>query len=65
MTLGYTIHEFRLINSLRLYVTGQNLFTITDYSGFDPGSEFPGKQQSSTGCGLQCISVCQGGAVLV
>ncbi|MEO1010278.1 MAG: TonB-dependent receptor [Bacteroidota bacterium] len=24
------------INSLKLYVTGQNLFTITDYRGFDP-----------------------------
>ena len=36
MTLGYTFMNFRFINSLRLYVTGQNLFTITDYSGFDP-----------------------------
>ncbi|MBB4080737.1 TonB-linked SusC/RagA family outer membrane protein [Lewinella aquimaris] len=25
-----------ILNSLRLYVTGQNLFTITDYIGFDP-----------------------------
>lgn len=36
MTLGYTFMNFRFINSLRLYVTGQNLFTITNYSGFDP-----------------------------
>jgi len=24
------------MSSLRLYVSGQNLITITDYSGFDP-----------------------------
>lgn len=24
------------LNSLKVYVTGENLFTITDYSGFDP-----------------------------
>lgn len=36
MTLGYTFGKVRFMNSLRVYVTGQNLFTITDYSGFDP-----------------------------
>lgn len=36
MTLGYTFGNVRFMNSLRLYVTGQNLFTITNYSGFDP-----------------------------
>ena len=24
------------MSSLRLYTTGENLFTITDYTGFDP-----------------------------
>lgn len=40
LTIGYTIPATTLakakINSLRVYVTGQNLFTITPYSGFTP-----------------------------
>ncbi|MDR2920019.1 MAG: TonB-dependent receptor [Tannerella sp.] len=36
MTLGYTFKKIKFMNSLRLYVTGQNLITITNYSGFDP-----------------------------
>ena len=43
LTLGYTLpnHLTRRvgINSLRLYCTGYNLFTITGYSGFDPESD--------------------------
>ena len=37
VTLGYQfkLEKWRL-NSLKLYVTGQNLFTITNYKGFDP-----------------------------
>lgn len=37
VTLGY---QFKLekwkLNSIKLYVTGQNLYTITNYKGFDP-----------------------------
>ena len=43
VTLGYSIHEPKMkqltantISNLRLYVTGQNLFTFTKYSGYDP-----------------------------
>ena len=43
ITLGYTLAEQTLksfsrnvISSLRIYVAAQNLFTITDYSGYDP-----------------------------
>lgn len=40
ITLGYTIPTAlttRLkINNAKVYVTGENLFTITNYSGFDP-----------------------------
>ncbi len=43
MTLGYTIPSRVLgnfangsISSLRFYVSGQNLITFTDYSGYDP-----------------------------
>lgn len=37
VTLGYTLQN-ELLNrvKVRLYVTAQNLFTITDYSGMDP-----------------------------
>ena len=30
------VNESNLFNSLRVYVSGQNLFTISDYIGFDP-----------------------------
>lgn len=40
ITLGYTLPEGLTqkmhINSLRIYVTGQNVFTRTKYTGFDP-----------------------------
>ena len=36
MTFGYTFDKLKFTNALRVYVTGQNLITITDYSGFDP-----------------------------
>ncbi len=38
VTLGYNVgtENISFISNLRLYVTGQNLFVITDYSGQDP-----------------------------
>jgi iron complex outermembrane receptor protein len=38
MTLGYTFNTNAIgwLKQLRLSVTGQNLFVITDYSGYDP-----------------------------
>ncbi|MDO6519372.1 SusC/RagA family TonB-linked outer membrane protein [Zobellia uliginosa] len=37
VSLGYTFPDFNdFISKARIYVSGQNLFTITDYSGFDP-----------------------------
>lgn len=40
VTLGYTVPEKLIkklkINSMRMYVTGSNLFTFTNYSGYDP-----------------------------
>lgn len=43
LTLGYTFPQSALksftknaLSSLRIYLTAQNLLTITDYSGFDP-----------------------------
>jgi len=40
LTLGYTLPsaltETVGMSRVRFYITGQNIFTITDYSGFDP-----------------------------
>ncbi|KMQ61435.1 TonB-dependent receptor [Chryseobacterium angstadtii] len=37
VTLGYNfLNPFKGLSKLNLYVTGQNIFTITDYSGMDP-----------------------------
>lgn len=40
LQIGYSFPEEVIsklsLNKLRLYMTGQNLFTITDYSGYDP-----------------------------
>lgn len=41
LTLGYSLpqtmlNKTKVIKNIRLYVSGQNLWTITKYSGFDP-----------------------------
>jgi TonB-linked SusC/RagA family outer membrane protein len=36
VTVGYTFPEIKGISRLRIYAAGENLFTITDYSGLDP-----------------------------
>lgn len=38
LTVGYTFNTTALgwLSDLNVYVTGQNLFVITDYTGFDP-----------------------------
>lgn len=37
VTLGYQLKLENLkLNSVKLYITGQNLYTITNYKGFDP-----------------------------
>jgi iron complex outermembrane receptor protein len=36
MSIGYTLNPNRAISKIRLYVAGQNLFTITGYTGIDP-----------------------------
>ncbi len=45
-TLGYRLDPGllgieNLVNDIRLSITGQNLFTITDYSGYDPEINTP------------------------
>jgi len=51
LTLGYNVplSGDNVLKSLRLSVTGQNLFLITDYSGLDPEvSVTPGNSNGST-----------------
>ncbi len=38
LTLGYTIATKKIdwISQIRVFISGQNLFVITDYSGYDP-----------------------------
>ena len=36
LTVGYTMREVGGLDSIKLYAGGQNLFLITDYSGYDP-----------------------------
>ncbi len=36
VTLGYRFAPIKGINGIRIYVSANNLFTITNYSGFDP-----------------------------
>ncbi|WP_308990795.1 TonB-dependent receptor [Mariniflexile litorale] len=64
LTFGYSFPESTLstiangaITKFRVYATGQNLFTITNYSGYDPeigGSSTvtPGQQSAAAGVGI-------------
>lgn len=36
VTLGYTFKNLSFLKNARLYVTGENLFVLTGYSGYDP-----------------------------
>jgi hypothetical protein len=36
ITLGYTLPKLKGVYNARLYVSGNNLFTVTKYSGYDP-----------------------------
>ncbi|WP_206170673.1 SusC/RagA family TonB-linked outer membrane protein [Spirosoma pollinicola] len=36
VTLGYTLPRIKGIQRIRVYASGNNLFTLTNYTGFDP-----------------------------
>jgi TonB-linked SusC/RagA family outer membrane protein len=36
--IGYTLNGMLGVQNIRLYISGQNLFTVTNYSGLDPES---------------------------
>ncbi|GAA3602518.1 TonB-dependent receptor [Flavivirga amylovorans] len=64
LTIGYSLSKATLssiangvFSKFRVYATGQNVFTITDYSGYDPeigGSSTvtPGQQSAAAGVGI-------------
>lgn len=49
VSLGYTLPVSKIIRSARVYVSAQNLFTITDYSGFDPEVNNQGQNNLNRG----------------
>jgi iron complex outermembrane receptor protein len=61
MTLGYNFNTGALgfgnwVKEMRLSVTGQNLFVITDYDGFDPEVN-----QDSSQSGIQSFGIDKNG----
>lgn len=59
LSLGYTVPDAFLqsiaknsISNLRIYVSAQNLFTITDYSGYDPEIAVRTEIDQSLGMGI-------------
>ena len=58
LSLGYTLPNSLTskigIGSLRFYVTGYNLITITDYTGFDPEADGIRKTALTPNCDYSC-----------
>lgn len=46
LSFGYTLPKFKGLSSLKIYVSGQNLLTITDYKGYDPEVSSTGTSSS-------------------
>jgi TonB-linked SusC/RagA family outer membrane protein len=51
VTIGYSLPKKLIgklgMNSFQVYVTGQNLITITDFKGYDPSLEYTSNQTSA------------------
>jgi len=61
MSLGYNFNTSKLgvskwVSSLRVFVTGQNLFVITDYNGYDPEVNTDRNDKGITSYGLDYLS---------
>jgi TonB-linked SusC/RagA family outer membrane protein len=57
-TLGYNLNISKInwIKSLRLYVSGSNLFVITKYSGYDPDVSSPADMNEVRSLGIDNIN---------
>lgn len=49
IALGYTLPKIQGVHSLRAYISGNNLFTITKYKGFDPEANVNGGSNTLLG----------------
>ncbi len=50
LSLGYTLNNpIKGVNSMNVYVSGQNLFLISDYSGYDPEGSSEGTNDRASG----------------
>jgi len=49
---NFNVSGVRFLKGLGIYATGQNLFTITDYSGFDPEVNVPSDVGGIVGYGI-------------
>ncbi|MOA48754.1 TonB dependent receptor [compost metagenome] len=49
ITLGYTVPVKKVLSSLRVYISANNLFTITKYSGYDPEVNSYGNSNTQIG----------------
>ena len=49
LTLGYNVPKCPFVKSLRVYATGQNLLTITNYSGYNPEVNSQGQSNLQLG----------------
>ena len=61
MSLGYNFNTSKLgvskwVSNLRVFVTGQNLFVITDYDGYDPEVNTDRNDRGVTSYGLDYLS---------
>lgn len=53
VTLGYTIPFKKVVSSCRVYVSAENLFTITGYSGWDPEVDTKANEAAKDGGAMQ------------
>ena len=49
LTLGYTIPFKKVVSSCRVYLSAENLFTITGYSGWDPEVDTKANEATQSG----------------
>ena len=61
MSLGYNVNKDVLdkigLNQLKLYVNAENLFIITNYTGFDPESTATGQSDVDLGIDINTYPI--------